>query len=132
MKDLLGRFIEIERSVAQEKGGFSLYALFLREDEHDQWDMVIAAPWIEKDKKSALHYVANKVQQMFTPNEMLHISRIVIIETDNPALPAINQAIHIEHGSMEVKNSDFFGLQIKHAYIITSQAMVAKKLKPAA
>ncbi len=132
MKDLVGRFIDLERNISQEKGAFNLFALFLREDAQDKWDIVLAATWAEEDKKNALPYLANKLQKEFTPNELLQLSRIVIVEKGNPALPAINQAMKIEHGSVEVTDSDFFGLQIKHAYIITSQPVFANQLKPAA
>lgn len=132
MKDLVGRFIELERNISQEKGAFNLFALFLREDAQGKWDVVVAAPWAEEDKKSALSYLANKLQKEFMPNELIQLSRIVIVERSNPALPAINQAVRVEHSSTEVKDSNFFGLQIKHAYIITSQSVIANKLKPAA
>lgn len=132
MKDLVGRFIELERSISQEKGGFNLFALFLREDAQDKWDVVVAAPWIEGDKKKALPYLANKLQKAFSPSELLQFSRIVIIDRDNPALLAISQALQVEHTSAEVKDSNFFGLQIKHAYIITSKSELVNELKPAA
>jgi hypothetical protein len=52
---------------------------------------------------------------------MLKLSRIVMIEQDNPALEAIQRAIHIEHRAVEIQNSNFFGLEIKLGFIITSR-----------
>ena len=40
MKNLLERFIKLEREVSKEMGAFNLFALFLREDEQDLWDIV--------------------------------------------------------------------------------------------
>lgn len=69
----------------------------------------------------ALKSLAEEIQGWFSKEDLLNLSRIVIIDESNPALRALQQAIHVEHGSAEVKDSNFFGLPIKHAYIITSQ-----------
>jgi hypothetical protein len=44
MKELLGKFVELEQRLSQERGEFSLFALFLREDASDKWDLVVSAP----------------------------------------------------------------------------------------
>jgi hypothetical protein len=133
MKDLLNKFKEIERKISQEKGSFNLFALFLREDEYDLWDFVVAAPWIHQNKHLALSYIANIVQKALVPSELLQISRIVIIDEGNPGLPLITQSINIEHGEIEVNNREFFELQIKRGFIITSQPIFfVNELQPAA
>jgi len=48
------------------------------------------------------------------------LSRIVVIDPAR-GRQALNRAIQIEHGRVEVRDSSFFGLTVKHAYIITSQ-----------
>lgn len=93
---------------------------YWQEDAPDKWDLVVAAPWINVDKASALKYIALKVQAYLNPDELLKLSRIVIIDDDNPALDAIQRAVHIEHGAVEIQNSSFFGLNIRYAYLITS------------
>jgi hypothetical protein len=123
MKELVNKFIELERKVSQEKGDFALFALFLREDALDKWDLIVAAPWIESDRKKALPYIANQIQKTLKPEELSLLSRIVLIDHDNPALESINRALHIEHDGANVQDTNFFGLQIKHAYIITSQRL---------
>lgn len=122
MKELLQRFVDIERTLAKEKGAFALFALFLREDAADKWDLIVAAPWIDGDQKAALSLITGKLQETFNPKELSLLSRVVLVELTNPAVEAVNQAVGIQHGpAAEVKDSNFFGLQIKHAYIITSQ-----------
>ncbi len=120
MKEIIIKFIQIERITSAEKGVYDLFALFLREDSSNKWDILVAANWIGKNKEDALNYLGKNIQMTLTSVELLLISRIVIIEESNPELPALQQAISIEHGSAEVKDSNFFGLQIKHAYLITS------------
>ncbi|NJN99541.1 MAG: hypothetical protein HC875_38295 [Anaerolineales bacterium] len=121
MKKLVHKFIEIEQKISNEKGNLSLFALFLREDSLDKWDLLIAAPWIEANRKTAFAYIAQQIQASLEPEELAQLSRIVLIDQANPALDAINNAVRIEHGVTEIQDSNFFGLQIKHALIITSQ-----------
>ena len=123
MKELLERFIRIERTLSDEKGGFALFALFLREDAADKWDLIVAAPWIELDRKEALSLITKNIQDTFASEELSLLSRVVLVDLANPAVEAVNQAVAIQHGQAEVRDSNFFGLQIKHAYIITSHRM---------
>lgn len=121
MKDFLKNMVSVERSLADEKGALSLFALFLREDAPGKWDLLVSAPWIEKNKQEVMKFIAGKVQKTLSKKELLNLSRIVIIEQSNPALSAFQSAIHVEHGDAEIQDSNFFGLQIKHAHVITSQ-----------
>jgi hypothetical protein len=121
MKEITEKLRSLEQNISEEKGSFLLFALFLREDAPDRWDLLVAAPWIPKNKNTALKYFSNKLVQTLSQKELLKLSRIAIIEPDEPALSAIQQAMHVEHGLAEIKDSNFFGLQIKHAYIITSR-----------
>ncbi len=120
MKELVSKFSELEKEISIKKGAFTLFALFLREEAGDKWDLVVAAPWIEANRKEALSFMAKQTQAKFKPDELVNLSRIVLIDQNNPALDAINRTIKIEHGSVDVQSSNFFGLQIKHAYIVTS------------
>lgn len=120
MKDLLNKLRLIEQETSREKGEYDLFALFLREDSPNKWDILISASWIE-NKGDALNYLAKKIQNSFTQNELLMISRIVLIDGNNPYLPELQQAINVEHAFAEIKDSTFFGLQIKQGFLITSQ-----------
>lgn len=121
MKEIVEKLKQQENNMAQEKGPFDLFALFLREDAPDKWDLVVAAQWIEKNKQDALKYITEALHKSLTQSEILKLSRIAIIDKSNPALEVFQRAIHVEHGMSEIKDSNFFGLQIKHVYLITSQ-----------
>ena len=121
MKEIVEKLKQQESNMAQDKGPFDLFALFLREDAADKWDLVVAAQWIDKNKKNALKYITEALHKSLTQSEILKLSRIAIIDESNPALEAFQRAMNIEHGMAEIKDSNFFGLQIKHMYLITSQ-----------
>jgi len=121
MKEIVNKLMSIEIETSKDKGPYDLFALFLREEASNKWDILVSAHWINSNKEEALKYLAQKIQKSLDKTELLLISRIVIIENNNPALPALQQAISVEHSNTEIKDSNFFGLQIKHAYLITSQ-----------
>lgn len=121
MIELVEKLKLIEKETSAERGKYDLFALFLREDSSNKWDILVSANWIHDHKEDSLKYLSQKIQKSFTQNELSQISRIVIIEENNPALPALQQTISIEHGAAEIKDSNLFGLQIKHAYLITSR-----------
>ena len=121
MKTLAEKLRGLEQAIADEKGPFNLFALFLREDAPDVWDLVVAAEWIEEDQSQALAELSKRVRAYLRPDEITRISRVVIVERANPAVKAIASAVSISHGVAEVANSSFFGLAIKHAFIITAQ-----------
>jgi len=121
MKQLVERIVKVERTLSERKGAFNLFALFLREDAPGKWDLLIAAPWAEKGKLDTLRDVATELQRTLDKKELLQLSRIVVIDEKDPALRAFQQAFHVEHGTAEIQNSNLFGLQIRHAYLITSR-----------
>jgi hypothetical protein len=58
MKNIAERLRAKEKGMSSEKGPFLLFALMLREEAPDLWDLVVSAPWIESDKAKALAYIA--------------------------------------------------------------------------
>ena len=120
MRQTIEKLASLERDIASEKGEFSLFALFLREDADETWDLLASAPWLEADKRESLEYLVNEIRARLDTQELLSLSRIVLLEEDNPVLEAVHKAIQVRHGMAEVRDSTSFGVPIKHAYIITS------------
>lgn len=121
MKDLAEKLRRLEQVLSDEKGSFNLFALFLRDDAPDVWDLVVAADWIEADQSRALADISKRVRAFLRPNEITRISRVVVIDRANPTLKAIASTMGISHGVSEVVNVNLFGLAIRHAFIITAQ-----------
>jgi hypothetical protein len=115
------KFRGLESKIAAEKGELALFALFLREDVPDRWDLIVSAPWASSDEKSALDYLITTIKSDLGLGELTNLSRIVFIDPQDTSVLALNRAVHVEHGVVEVRDSNFFGLPIKHAFIITSK-----------
>lgn len=130
MKAPTDALLQVERSIAAEKGPFALFALLLREEAADKWDLVVSAPWIEENKGAALKLISERIKNSLTASDLPVISRIVIADPSDPAVDAINRAISVEHSTVEVKDSTFFGLQIKHAHIFASNRPTSHARQP--
>ena len=120
-QELPAKLAKLESDVASDRGDFVLFALFLREDVPDRWDLIVSAPWAVADQKSALDYLVARIKSDLGPEDLTLLSRIIFVDPADIAVQDLNRAINIEHGAVEVRDSNFFGLPIKHAYIITSK-----------
>ena len=125
MKDSVAKFREIELLISTEKGPFNLFALFLREDSPNKWDLVLSAPWIKANDKETLDYFAEHLRSRLETEELISLSRVVLLDQDNLGLEAVHKVLSVEHGAAEIIDSNFFGMQIKHAFIITSKRQPA-------
>jgi hypothetical protein len=121
MIQIAENFASLEREMAQRRGDFVLFALFLREDVPDRWDLVVAAPWIGEHKDDAVAYIVQEIQSRLSPQDLVQLSRIVVVDPSDPAVDALVRSIRVEHGRVEVRDSVFFGVPVKHALIVTAQ-----------
>ena len=121
VNEIADTFARLESRIAEIKGDFTLFALFLREDVPDRWDLIISAPWVGSDREAALAYLIDEIRSSLGAQYLTMLSRIVFVDPHDAAVQAFNRAIKVEHGRTEVRDSNFFGLPIKQAYIITSK-----------
>ncbi len=122
MRDLAEKFRRLEQALADEKGPFNLFALFLREGALGLWDVVVAAEWIDhEDHSQALIGLAKRVRAHLRAAEMMKISGVVIVDAANPDVKEIAIAVPVKHGLAEVVNRTFFGMEIKQGFVITAQ-----------
>lgn len=127
-RELSDKFRDLERRIAEAKGDFVLFALFLREDVPDRWDLIVSAPWVGSNKREAVDFFVSQIKLQLGEGDLTNLSRIIVVDPADAAVQALNQTVQIEHGGVEVRDSSFFGLPIKHAYIITSKRPAAPTL----
>lgn len=122
MTDLVkSKFLPLEIDASAEKGGFELFALVLREDSPDKWDLVVAAPWISADKHEALVYLSRQINERLDPSELSALSRIVVLDNGNSILEDLLIFPEHEHKVQELHRCKFNDLVVDHAFIITSK-----------
>ncbi|MCI0696803.1 hypothetical protein L0337_32965 [candidate division KSB1 bacterium] len=115
------KLISLLNEITAEKGELTLFGLFLREDAPNVWDLVVAAPWIEKNRSKALHYIVEKIKAHLTMPELLSLSKVVILESINPLLKAILDAIPPGQDQVEWQNVTFINLELARAYIFKAK-----------
>ena len=126
MNEMADRFASLEKTIAEKKGDFSLFALFLPEDAPDRWDLLVAAPWASQNRDETVEYLVTEIKSHLGPQELINLSRIVVVEPNHPAVQKFTKTFPVEHGKVEVRDSIFFGLPIRHAFIITAKSPEAK------
>jgi len=121
IKHLFNKLESLEKEIADERGDFSLFGLFLREDAEDRWDLLVAAPWLDADSIGEINYITNKLKSHVEENELLSISRIILLDLNDPIVQLINKVRVMRGGSLELNNPQLYGLPFKNAYIIISK-----------
>lgn len=127
IKEMVTKLLNVEKEVSHNKEPFNLFALFLRNGE-SKWDLLISSEWMDKDKYYSLKYIVPIIQRELTTEELLEISGIEIIDHDYAALNEIYETVSVEHSIVEKTNVNFFGVDIRRAYIVTSHNAVRQNL----
>ena len=123
MKEIIEKLKKILIELDNEKGPVLFYALFLREDSPNKWDLIVSSDWLESINIDSYRIVTNKIQNGFSQNELLQISRVVVLDENDPMMIFLRSSFNvIGDASMEFSNcelsSEFFKFPIKHAYIL--------------
>ena len=119
MNELIQKMVTIEEYLAHQKGDFKLFALFLRDGSPGRWDVLVSAPWIDADKQQALKIITEQLTTRLNKDELISLSRVVIIKQDNEGLSAVYQFLPAENEIAEIYDKNFFGLDIKQAFLIS-------------
>lgn len=120
MKRMLDKLAAFELEASSERGEFLLFALLLREDAQDKWDLVVSAQWLQPDNWDDRDSFIKQIRDKLSLDEFLMLSRIVLLEPDNPVLKALQRMINVQHGMCEIRDSSINSIVVKHAYVITS------------
>lgn len=98
-----------------------LFALFMREEVPDRWDLIVSAPWLGEDRQDAVDYLVQEIKSRLGDQELLRLSRIVVADPQADGVRALNVLVQVEHGSVDVQDTTLLGLFVKRAHIITSK-----------
>ena len=130
MNEIVDKLMGVERHAAAEKGDFALFAAFVREDAGEKWDLVVSAPWLEENRKEGFHYLVGQVASRLTSDELFTLSRVVVVDEDNPGVKALHETVQTKHARVEMVDCVLFGMKMKRAYIITSSRLAQEAPQP--
>ena len=87
---------------------------------------MVSAQWIDANKQQALKLIIEQLTTQLNKDELMSLSRVVVIKQDNEGLDAINQLMPVEKEMAEIHDKNFFGLDIKQAFFISSSTSLEK------
>jgi len=120
MNELIQKMVKIEKYLARQKGEFKLFALFLREESPGKWDVLVSAKWIDANKQQALKIITEQLTTKLNKDELISLSRIVVINNDNDAISTINKFMPVKNQVVEIRDKNIFGLEIKQGFLLPS------------
>ena len=125
MKQILDKLKLVLTDLEKELGPVSVFALFLRTDPLEKWDIVVAASWLYPNELSSYELINSKIQNVLTPSDLLKLARIVILSNLDPVVSFLQDSVSVTNGSFgEVAGDIFtekFGFTIKQAYLLRCQ-----------
>jgi len=129
MKEILDKLKSVVQALEKEHGPVLLFALFLREDALEKWDIVVSASWLSSSEKNAYKIVVSKIQALLSPSELVQFSRIVILDDTDPVVSFLQEVCPLTNGGFKESPKDFsvepfsekFGFTIKKAYTLRCQ-----------
>ena len=129
MNDILTRFKSVILSLEKQYGSMLVFALFLRDDPIERWDIVVSASWLSSSERDAYEIVVPKIQESLTSSELIQFSRVVILDDTDAAVAFLQEACSVTNGTFKEAPKDFsvdifsekFGFSIKKAYVLRCQ-----------
>jgi hypothetical protein len=121
MNDWVASLRGVEKRLAETKGDFALFALFLPSEGSDQWDLIVSAAWARRDDRTVLDLLNREVSATLTENNRFQLARIVIVEPWHVDVQLINKSIQVEHGLVPISNEEHFGYLVERGFVMTSR-----------
>lgn len=123
MKKILDKLKSILLELEKKQGRVLVFALFLRGESPARWDLVIAAPWLDSGDVESYNIVAKKVQDLLNSDEIIQLSRVVIIDADDPVVSFLQDSYTVPNGTFkDIENcepfSQRFNFTIRRAYLL--------------
>ncbi len=125
MKETVEKLKSMISFLEKEKGPLLIFALFLREDALEKWDIIISAEWLNSKEMSSYKLISSKLQGTLNESELLQFSRIVLLDPEDPVVSFLLDLQTIKNGGYKEFSgevlSDKFKFTIKRAYLLRSQ-----------
>ena len=125
MKIILEKLKQVVLSLETEHDAILVFALFLREDPLEKWDIVVSASWLQSGDMNSYKIITSKIQAALSNSELMELARIVILDDNDPVISFFQDNFSVSNGHFaEVLGDQFstrFGFTIKRAYLLRCQ-----------
>ena len=120
MITLLTKLRAIERELSAIRGDFEFFGLMLRAGSPGKWDLVVAAPWLDPEKRRSTKLIDDELRKHLNVYDKIHLSRIVVLDPQGPMLEALMTRFSVLHGLEETREESFLDLDFERIYVITA------------
>lgn len=120
MSNLTEKFQKIVTNISTNKGTLNLFALSYRKNDSQTFDLLISARWINIDDFNFLKYIENLLKQELDSNDILKISRIVLLDPEETSVRAITNCFCINEGNLTIQHSLIGNVPILKMVIFSS------------
>ncbi len=125
MIELIDKIKSLIQVLEKENAPLSLCALFLREEPLERWDVVVSAPWLSSQEMQSYRTVSSKLQDSLSDSELVQVSRVVILDQNDPVVSYLQGLETITNGGYTQLSVDElstkFKFSIRKAYLLRSQ-----------
>lgn len=111
----------VEQILSRRKGVFSFFALVRRIDSENKFDLLVSADWLNNHDKKCFDFIAKEIKQELSEDEILNISRIILLPQHDPVLTNVKPAMKISNSIVKVENCIINNIMIKEMTIFSSQ-----------
>ena len=108
MKTILEKLKEVVLTLEKESGPILVFALFLRVDPLEKWDIVVAAPWLDPNNISSYNSVTTRIQAVLSTSELVQLARIVILADSDPVVSFLQNSETVTNGHFGEVSGDTF------------------------
>ena len=126
MNEIIEKIKSIIKDLENEHGPLLIGALFLREGDLEKWDLIFSALWLNPTEMQSYKTISSKLQESLNDTELAQLSRIVILNIDDPVVSYLQNLETITNGGFKelsaLELSEKFKFTIKRAYLLRSQA----------
>jgi hypothetical protein len=126
---LAKKMTALAKKIIADKGPVVLFGLLQREKSpDDEWDIVLAAPWVNEHKRESIQYLGDQVRELLSDEEMLGIARLVLFDHDDSVVKAMLKSFKGLSGRfVDVHHQTEGGAVIRRAYIIVPGKATARR-----
>lgn len=122
MKEILEKLNTSLITLEKERGPVLIFALFLREDPLEKWDILVSAPWLNASDMDAYRIVVSDIRKELNSIDFMKFARLVILDPEDPVVPFLLELEPIKNGEYKElpidELSERFKFTIKKAYIL--------------
>ena len=112
----------VQQEIANEQGSFTLFVMLQRDNSLDLWDIVVSAPWIGESTHPTLLKVIAELKRRLDPADMLTISRVVVLRSNEPFVKEMLAYLHTRPRTdtpyIELANEEIYGVEYRRGYIL--------------